>query len=165
MPAEYNPREHNEEELAGLESSIKKYGLVEVPIWNKKTGNIVGGHMRVTALRKMGRKQIEVRVVELSLEEEKKLNIALNNPASQGRFTEKLFDLLEEVKITNDFQALNFDALERMNMPDFDTPELPEIDDFDENVGGIGDSGEEARRNKKKRKKKPKVCPNCGEEF
>ncbi|HIJ70677.1 MAG TPA: ParB N-terminal domain-containing protein [Planctomycetes bacterium] len=47
-PAEYNPREIDDEALAGLTASMKKFGCVEPIIVNVRGGanTIVGGHQR-----------------------------------------------------------------------------------------------------------------------
>ncbi|MBP2032683.1 hypothetical protein J2Z42_001357 [Clostridium algifaecis] len=61
-----------------LKRSIETFGYVEPVIWNKKTGNIVGGHQRFKVLKQEGAKEIECVVVDISSDEEKALNVALN---------------------------------------------------------------------------------------
>lgn len=97
-PAEYNPREIDDEELEGLTASVEEFGLVEPLVWNKRTGNLVGGHQRLKVLLAQGVPKAMVSVVDLSLEREKALNVALNNPHIQGRFSDGLQDLLREIK-------------------------------------------------------------------
>lgn len=53
-PASYNPRidlEPGMEEFEKLKASIQEFGFVDPPIFNKKTGNLVGGHQRVAVGR------------------------------------------------------------------------------------------------------------------
>ena len=112
--AEYNPRQISDSALQGLENSIERFGLVQPIVWNKQTGNVVGGHQRIKALQKMGKTEAPVIVVDLSEPEEKALNVTMNNPAIQGEFTGDLSILLDEIKIDMpelDFSALNMDDL------------------------------------------------------
>ena len=97
-PAEYNPREISPSSFEGLSQSIKKFSLVELIVWNRRSGNIVGGHQRFKVLEKQGVKECPVIVVDLSHSDEVSLNITLNNPEIAGEFTEDLFKLLEEVE-------------------------------------------------------------------
>jgi ParB-like chromosome segregation protein Spo0J len=77
-PAPYNPRKSNEKQEANLKASLEKFGVVEPIIFNKQTGFIVGGHFRVRELKKLGIKEVDCVIVDLSPEDEKELNIRLN---------------------------------------------------------------------------------------
>lgn len=79
--ADYNPRiqlEPGMAEYEKLKSSIETFGDVEPIVWNKRSGNVVGGHQRLTVLKDMGVETTLVSVVDLSDTEEKMLNVALN---------------------------------------------------------------------------------------
>lgn len=79
--AAYNPRialEPGMAEYEKLKASIQTFGDVEPIVWNKRTGNVVGGHQRLSVLKDLGAKTTLVSVVDLSDTEEKLLNIALN---------------------------------------------------------------------------------------
>jgi len=95
--AEYNPREINAEQKNGLRKSMESFGYVSNLIFNKKTGNLVSGHQRLDILKEDGIEEVDVNVVELSLEDEKKLNILMNSQAIVGDFTKSLNDMLEEI--------------------------------------------------------------------
>lgn len=108
--APYNPRTITDSALAGLGASIDRFGLPVPIIENKQTGNIVGGHQRIKALLKKGTKYTDVIVVDLPIEREQALNIALNNRHIQGDFDdEKLDALLAE--LGNDFPDLQLERL------------------------------------------------------
>ena len=77
-PAPYNPRKSTEKQEKKLQESLTKFGVVEPIIFNKQTGYIVGGHFRVRELKKLGYKEVECVIVDLSEEDEKELNIRLN---------------------------------------------------------------------------------------
>jgi hypothetical protein len=97
VPADYNPRTISSDALNGLSASLKKFGLVQPIVYNKRTKRIVGGHQRVNALKLNGETDATVVVVDLKESDEKALNITLNNPNIQGEFTDALNDLLAEL--------------------------------------------------------------------
>ncbi len=98
-PAPYNPRQDlgpDDPEYQQLTRSLDEFGLVEPLVWNRRTGNLVGGHQRFKVLVAQGLEKIPVSVVDLPLEKEKALNIALNK--IQGDWdTTKLAQLLDEL--------------------------------------------------------------------
>lgn len=98
-PAVYNPRvalKPGDGEYEKLKNSIKSFGYIEPLVWNKRTGTLVAGHQRLSVLKEEGFKEVEVSVVDLSLEKEKALNIALNK--IRGYWDDdKLAALLDEL--------------------------------------------------------------------
>jgi ParB-like chromosome segregation protein Spo0J len=112
--APYNPRidiRKDDETYQKLRRSIKKYGLVEPIVWNEKSGYVVGGHQRVTVLKDLDYKEIEVVVVNLSPNDEKALNIALNKIVGDWDM-DKLNDILEELKFDDAFDNTGFSLIE-----------------------------------------------------
>ncbi|EKB7617333.1 site-specific DNA-methyltransferase [Enterococcus faecalis] len=98
-PAEYNPRVEFKPgmvEYEKLKQSIQEFGFVDPPIFNKRTGNLVGGHQRVSVAKDLGIGEIEVSIVDLPIEKEKALNIALNKISGQWD-EDKLALLLNEL--------------------------------------------------------------------
>ncbi len=122
----YNPRSISDEALAGLTASIREYGYIDPIIWNKVTGNVVGGNMRMRVLQQQGIKEADVVVVDMSLEKEKALNVALNSKYIAGDWTPDLGALLKEIEAeTPDLYAnLNLNALVD-DVPVIE-PEIPE---------------------------------------
>lgn len=112
-PAPYNPRLISKSAMDGLKASISKFGLVQPVIWNQRTGYVVGGHQRVQAMRSLGEDKTNVIVVDLDGEQEKALNLALNNPHIAGEFTDDVQALLIELNkaIPDDFAKLQLDKL------------------------------------------------------
>lgn len=108
-----NPRVISEKALNGLKNSIGKFGYIEPIVWNKRTGNIVGGHQRYYLLAKAGVVEANMVVVDMSAEEELAANLTLNNPEIEGKFTENTADLLHQLETGNAelFNSLNMDAL------------------------------------------------------
>ena len=101
--------------MAGLEKSLERFGVVEPIIVNNRDGKmtVVGGHQRLKVLRRMKVASADVVVVDLDDTDEKALNLALNNPAITGEFSDKLADLLSEVEQANStlFADLRLDQL------------------------------------------------------
>jgi len=129
MRANYNPREITDEALEGLGASIERFGLVQPIIVNKRTDTIVGGNQRLLALEQLGESETEVIVVDLSPEEERALNLTLNNPAVQGSFTDDVEAIIQELQgaIPDAVDQLRLSKLteEALEIVDF-APEVPE---------------------------------------
>lgn len=118
-PAEYNPRKDlkpGDPEYDKLKKSILEFDMVEPLVWNKQTGNLVGGHQRLKILQELGVNKVDVSVVDLSPVKEKALNIALNKIQGEWDFP-RLKDLLQELD-TGDFdmEITGFDGAEIENL-------------------------------------------------
>ena len=83
-----------------LKQNIAKHGLVAALTWNKRTGNLVGGHQRLEqldALEKDKDYELTVCVIDVDEREEAALNVQLNNPSMQGEWDlDKLANMTEE---------------------------------------------------------------------
>ena len=99
--ADYNPRMISESAYTKLKANLKRNGLVMPLVVNSKTGNLVAGHMRLTALDEITEAEdyeLDVAVINVSLKREKEINVFLNNQNVQGDFDlEKLEALLPEL--------------------------------------------------------------------
>lgn len=85
--APYNPRQLSEKAREHLKRNIKQVGLIQPVIWNKRTGNIVGGHQRLAildAIEGTGDYRLTVAVVDLDEKTEKEQNVFLNNTNAMG---------------------------------------------------------------------------------
>lgn len=134
--AEYNPRFMGEREKKRLRKAIKENGLVSALTWNRRTGNLVGGHQRLQqldALEKSDDYELTVCVIDVDEKQEAKLNVQLNNPSMQGEWdVGKLFEMTEAFDLSMDDMgfsdtdaALLFDGDERF-VELFETPEATE---------------------------------------
>lgn len=116
-PAEYNPRvdlKPGMPEFEKLKQSIEEFGFVDPPIFNKQTGNLVGGHQRVAVASYLGGyDEIEVSIVDLPLKKEKALNVALNKIS--GRWDdEKLSLLLKSIEAEVRFTGFDTDEVNEL---------------------------------------------------
>lgn len=98
--APYNPRIMDEKAKKRLRKNIAKHGLVAALTWNRRTGNLVGGHQRLEqldALEKSKDYELTVCVVDVDEREEAALNVQLNNPSMQSEWDlDKLANMSEE---------------------------------------------------------------------
>lgn len=119
-PAPYNARQSSKEQENQLKASLEKFGIVEPIIFNKLTGYIVGGHFRLRELIKLGYKEIDCVIVNLSEDDEKELNIRLN--ANTGSWD---YDRLANEWDANELIEWG------LNIPDFEPDEMPKLIDND----------------------------------
>ena len=97
--ARYNPRKTlkpGDPAYDRLRKAVETFGLVEPLVWNKRSGNLVGGHQRLSVLEERGAVEVGVSVVDLAPREEKALNLALNKHAGEWDFA-ALADMLAEL--------------------------------------------------------------------
>ncbi len=98
--APYNPRIMDPKAKKRLKKNIQKHGLVAALTWNKRTGNLVGGHQRLEqldALEKNKDYELTVCVVDVDEREEAALNVQLNNPSMQGEWDmDKLANMVDD---------------------------------------------------------------------
>jgi DNA modification methylase len=117
--AKYNPRKDlkpGDSEYEKLRRSIEEFGYVEPVIWNRRTGNIVGGHQRHKVLTALGYKEIDCVVVDLDEQREKALNVALNKISGE-------FDI---PLLTDLLKGLNEDGFD-VSLTGFDAAEIDEL--------------------------------------
>lgn len=96
--ASYNPRSIDKVAARRLRESIRCHGLVGGIVWNRRTGNLVGGHQRIAQLDDLEGGNdylIEVDAIDVDEVHEREINIALNNLQIQGKFDhDKLAELM-----------------------------------------------------------------------
>jgi DNA modification methylase len=131
-PAVYNPRKNlqpGDPEYEKIVKSIDEFDCVEPLVWNRRTGNLVGGHQRLKILIARGDKEALCSVVDLPPEKEKALNLALNKIS--GSWDEgKLAALLDELLKVPDFDV---------EVTGFDLPEVSKLIDEVLNSGAEDD--------------------------
>lgn len=112
-PSPQNPRKITPEAFEGLKNSLKRFGIVQSIILNKRTGHVVGGHQRVAALKALGHEAAPVTIVDISETDEQLLNVSLNNPHIQGQFTDDLQAILDQLhsSLPDDVGPLNLNDL------------------------------------------------------
>ncbi len=114
-----NPRTMSDRAAGGLRKSLERFGDLSGIVFNRRTGELVTGHQRVAQIREQyGDRPIEtvdtkaevglirvdaerafaVRVVDWSPAKQRAANVAANNPAIQGKFSDDLTQYLLEIQ-------------------------------------------------------------------
>ena len=134
LPADYNPRKDlkpGDPEYEKLKRSIEQFGYVEPVIWNATTGCVVGGHQRLKVLQDMGMTEVDCVVVELDVEHEKALNVALNKISGEWD-NDKLALLIADLQGADfDVSLTGFEPAELDDLFKDDVKDSIKDDDFD----------------------------------
>lgn len=106
--APYNPRKENKKVVEDLKRNFKNVGFLGGIVWNKQTGNLVGGHKRIQALDLIHDYpekdySVKVEMVDFDLKTEMEQNIFLNNKKVQGEMDYSLLAVMvnEGIEIQN----------------------------------------------------------------
>ncbi|MEW4368613.1 ParB N-terminal domain-containing protein [Paenibacillus kandeliae] len=155
--AAYNPRidlQPGDSEYEKLKRSIAEFGYIDPIIWNRRTGNMVGGHQRYKIMvHEIGAAELPVSVVDLDEQQERILNITLNKVGG-GWDEQKLSDVLQELQTTGlDLNLTGFDEVELKQL--IGEVEIPLFEE-----GTADDQGDLGVLSSKL-----VTCPHCGEEF
>jgi DNA modification methylase len=131
--AEYNPRQLTKDQYAQLKDSIMRFGLVDPLIVNKNKDRkniLVGGHQRLRIAKEMGVESIPCVEVDLTLDQEKELNIRLNKNVGEWDFDAlaNYFDVgeLTEWGFSNDDLQFYEDEPKQGLIDDDEIPEVEE---------------------------------------
>ena len=128
-PAGYNPRSMTKDEFDGLKSSLEAFGQQENLIVNKDM-TLISGHQRLNAMLALGWSEAVVNMVDLDKHEEKKLNVIMNSQAISGTWDElKLAEILEELKLDDNYESLRLNVLEPLDLSptEVEEDEAPEV--------------------------------------
>tara|TARA_R110000803_G_C11955897_1_gene318180 strand:+ start:77 stop:724 length:648 start_codon:yes stop_codon:yes gene_type:complete len=108
--AEYNPRKLTKVKEQELKDSLTKFGLVDPVLINmnpERENIIIGGHQRIKVWESMGHRTIQCIELDITIEEEKELNIRLNKNTGDWDF-----DILTEYFDSNDLVEYGFEVNE-----------------------------------------------------
>lgn len=131
-PAEYNPRinlKPGDPDYEKIRRSIQKFGYVD-PVIVNHDGTVIGGHQRLKVLKDLGYKEIEVVRLNLSKNDEKALNVALNKISGDwdmGMLSSLLEDLNED-EYDLSLTGFDDDELDSLLGSDDEDPEEDEED-------------------------------------
>lgn len=126
ISAEYNPRQLTQDQYINLKDSLQRFGLVDPLIINKNKDRkniLVGGHQRLKIAREMGMDMIPCVEVDLTLDQEKELNVRLNKNVGEWDYDSlaNFFDvdeLLDWGFSNNDLQLFDNEYDENFSLPD-----------------------------------------------
>ena len=92
-----NPRTISKAELTKLQRSIRAFGFVQPVVVNRRTGQLVAGHQRLSAAQALGLPTVPVVYVDLPKEQATALALALNKIGGEWALP-KLGELLDELR-------------------------------------------------------------------
>jgi DNA modification methylase len=105
-PDPANPRLISPEELDSLERSLRQFGFVQA-VLARRDGTVIGGHQRLVAARRLGMATVPVAYLDLSIEQARLLNLALNKIS--GSWDEQLLArLLADLQTNVDLSLSGF---------------------------------------------------------
>jgi hypothetical protein len=112
LGAPYNPRMIGDSEKRKLRAGLKRHGLVEPIVWNKRTSHICGGHQRIGQLDSLAGTSdytLDVAVIDVDETREKEINVLLNNAETQGDWDLDKLGLLVKDSVLN-LEGMGFDT-------------------------------------------------------
>ncbi len=103
-PDPANPRRVSDAELDSLTRSMRQFGFVDPVIARREDKKVIGGHQRLVAARRLGLASVPVILLDLSGDQARLLNLALNK-ISGSWDSELLARLLSELDATPDIDV------------------------------------------------------------
>lgn len=140
-PYERNAKIHGDEQIGMLMNSIREFGFLSPCLVERGTYNLIAGHGRVEAAKRLGMETVPCVFVEDLTEEQRKAYILADNKLAELAGWD--FALLES----------ELEDIENINMSDFGFDEIRTDVDF-ENL--FADAPE------KEKEPKQIQCPHCG---
>jgi ParB-like chromosome segregation protein Spo0J len=123
-----NPRRMDADAATGLAISLETFGPLDI-VFNDETGELVGGHQRIAALKASGatevvrtgdtghivhpktKERFPVRFVKWDATKQRMANLVANNPHLQGDFTEDAIEQARSLEDEAHFHELQLDKL------------------------------------------------------
>ncbi len=135
--APYNPRTMRKAVFERLKENIRFFKVYSPLIVNTQTNHVVGGNQRLRALRELGYKEVDVVLVDLSLDKEMSLNLALNKLV--GEFDNPALPVIfQELMKDQELLSLSgFELPEVFNLIDMHTTHPDEDLDLEKEISGI----------------------------
>ena len=100
VPYSQNPKEHPSEQIDKIASSIKKFGF-KVPMLITEDHEIIAGHGRLQACRKLGLEEVPAIVVDDLTEAEIKAFRIADNRTTESEWDDELLSVeLEELDLS-----------------------------------------------------------------
>jgi DNA modification methylase len=100
-PDPANPRRISDAQLESLTRSLKEYGFIQPVLARREDKTVIGGHQRLIAARRLGFKTVPTVFLDLSVEQARVLNVALNQISGDWD-RELLARLLSDLKPIED---------------------------------------------------------------
>lgn len=169
IPYDRNPKIHPDTQIDQLANSIREWGWT-MPILIDENDQIIAGHGRLFAAKKLGISEVPCTRAEGWTEQQKKAYVIADNKlAENGEWdTNEYFNQLKEMSndgydltlmgVDIDMSAFNFNPVYE---PSFDASEIDESKMM---------KADQSMQNDQSSRLQPQqttdvICPHCGEEF
>ena len=139
--SKYNPRKISDEELERLKKSLKEFGFIQDVVINKDN-TVISGHQRIKAWEQLGNDTVPTVKINIDKTKEKALNLAMNKISGEWD-AEKLYEMINDLKISDDLQFTGFEDKEISKILDNFSEE--EVEDEDEVMKDILESKKESK--------------------
>lgn len=153
-PWDKNPRKVEKADLERLKGQIQKHGMyAPLLVCQREDGiyEVIGGNMRLKALRELKQKTVWVSIIEPDSEAEK-IEISLSANDRAGYYDNQLLvDLISPLKDEIDLELYKID----LDVPDINLKNILEMERFDD-LGNIPEVGSKGINNNFVE------CPKCG---
>lgn len=137
-PSPRNTKKHPQSQINNVAKSIERFGFVQ-PLVLDENNEIIIGHCRLSASKKLGMKEVPCVYVENLTEEDVRALRILDNKLNESDWD---LDLLEEELQDidlGDFEDLDFGIEEETENIEIVEDEAPEVDEENEPIAKLGD--------------------------
>lgn len=123
-----NPRK-NDEAVSKVAESIRRWGFAAPIVARRENLEVIAGHTRLKAAKKLGLQKVPVRLVDLSEDEAHKLAVADNRLAEEAAWDKAVLGPMLAAWQDDDIGALGFDddELDRLTGSNYQS-EVREVD-------------------------------------
>lgn len=113
-PDPHNPRKHNAANMRAIRKSLEKHGQVEPLVVHMATFQVIGGNGRLAAMRELGWKTVDVRLLDCTDTEAKAIGIALNRTGELAKWDDEILtEIILQLQETGfDMEGTGFDPAE-----------------------------------------------------
>jgi hypothetical protein len=138
IEAEYNPRRLTEIQYKQLKDSLLRFGIVDPVLVNtneERKNIIIGGHQRTRVWGDLGNETIPCVELDLTLDQEKELNVRLNKNTGEFDF-DMLNEFFDEDNLVDwGFDSFQFDTEDEVDYSILDDEDLS--DDLEDMTAGV----------------------------
>jgi hypothetical protein len=139
-PDPENARLHDENNIDTISMSLAEFGQVENIVVQKSRMRIIGGHGRITALKRLNHEFADVNLLDLTDTQAKALGLLLNRSAELAEWDYKTlaFSMKELQSSGYDIDKLGWQKheYETLLAADWSPSEIDESNEFDKSNGG-----------------------------
>ena len=137
-PSPRNTKKHPQSQINNVAKSIERFGFVQ-PLVLDENNEIIIGHCRLSASKKLGMKEVPCVYVENLTEEDVRALRIIDNKLNESEWDlDILSEELQDIDL-GDFEDLDFGIEEETESKEIVEDEAPEVDEENEPIVKLGD--------------------------